>query len=288
MSNKANPTAIGLFVTGAVIILVAGILVLGSGQFFQETQSYVLHFEGDLNGLDVGAPITLRGVKIGEVEKISIVYDHASDSVTAPVIIKLLRSSFTEINADQTNITKENIKEHVKNGLRARLETLSLVTGKLRINLAYNPDHKAVYRDVHTGLPEIPTMPTTLQSVAKQISELPITEIVEDLNKTMAAVSTFFSSDRLETTFDELNTTIAGLSGMIQSEDVQQTIRAMNETLAATQALINEVRQQTHPLQRELGLALEELADTARVVQDLVEYLGRHPEALIQGKGKQP
>ena len=66
MSRKENKTLIGAFVVGAIAILVIALLALGSGKFFRESRSYVLFFEGSVKGLNVGSPVTFRGVKIGK------------------------------------------------------------------------------------------------------------------------------------------------------------------------------------------------------------------------------
>ena len=36
MSKKSSPTLIGIFVVGALVLAVAGILLFGSGKFFKE------------------------------------------------------------------------------------------------------------------------------------------------------------------------------------------------------------------------------------------------------------
>jgi len=55
MSKKANPAAIGAFVVGAIGLAIAGVLVLGSGRFFQKSFPLVSFFEGSVNGLSVVA-----------------------------------------------------------------------------------------------------------------------------------------------------------------------------------------------------------------------------------------
>jgi len=289
MSKKANPTAIGVFVVVAAVIAVAGILVLGSGRLFEQSKSYILIFEGDLNGLDVGAPVTSKGVRIGEVEKISIVYDHATDTISTPVIIKIMKRSFVEVNQDPDvpKLDGQNMDLHVERGLRARLETLSLVTGKLRVSLGFHPDKPAVFRAAHTDLDEIPTIPTAIENVMQKVSELPLSDIVIDLRKSMASVATFFESGTLEKTFEELNKTMAEISEVVKSSDLKSAISAMDDTLIKTQELMGEMTRGVKPMQRELMKSLEEFSDAARSAQNLLEYLERHPEALIHGKGNE-
>ncbi len=70
MSRRASPVAIGSFVVGAVVLLVVGVMAFGSGILFRDTTTYVMFFGGDVSGLRVGAPITLRGVPLGKVTAI--------------------------------------------------------------------------------------------------------------------------------------------------------------------------------------------------------------------------
>ena len=75
MSKQANKTLIGGFVVGAIVLVTAGILIFGSGNFFSERPVFVMFFEGSVSGLNVGAPVTFRGVKIGTVKEISLFFD---------------------------------------------------------------------------------------------------------------------------------------------------------------------------------------------------------------------
>ena len=70
MSKKANPAAIGVFVLAALAIAAGALVVLGSGKLFRESMRIVAFFEGSLSGLDVGAPVELRGVRVGTVTRI--------------------------------------------------------------------------------------------------------------------------------------------------------------------------------------------------------------------------
>ena len=70
MSSKANPTAIGAFVIGALAIAIGGVVALGGGKFFKDTTTYVMFFDSSVSGLRVGAPVEFRGVNVGSVTKI--------------------------------------------------------------------------------------------------------------------------------------------------------------------------------------------------------------------------
>src|SRR5262252_325114 len=98
MAKRANAKAIGGFVIGAIGLAIAALLVFGGSQFFARKAQAVLFFQGSLSGLDVGSPVTFRGVKIGTVTGVSILYDVPKATLTIPVHI--------EIDLDKVNIVR--------------------------------------------------------------------------------------------------------------------------------------------------------------------------------------
>jgi hypothetical protein len=89
MGSKINPTTIGAFVVGAIVLLIAGGLLFGGGKFFQEKLPYVLFFDSSVEGLNVGAPVVFRGVQVGQVTEISAIADPQTFDVRIKVQIEL-------------------------------------------------------------------------------------------------------------------------------------------------------------------------------------------------------
>ncbi len=308
MSKKANNTLIGLFVLLAIVIAVTGAIILSAGELFKDSKNYVLYFDGDLSGLDVGAPVDIKGVHIGKVTDISIIYDHKDDSISVPVTIEIDKTSFTEINClDCVALEDKNaMKLHIKNGLRAQLKTQSLVTGKLKIALVYRPDTKVVMRAKSKNIQEIPTIPGSLDSISKQLSELPFKDIVRDLRETTKAMSAIARSgdlkkiiDSFESVSKRINTipfesiaadmkkTTAAVSQIADSGELRNLLTSMNETLNETKVLMSTINQESQPFKKETLILMDQWGDTAESIKHLIDYLQRHPEALIHGKGKE-
>ena len=262
MSKKANPIVIGSFVLAAIIIAVAGILVLGSGKFFNETTRYVMYFDGNLSGLDVGAPVDLNGVRIGQVMDISLVYDHSDKAISIPVIVEIDKESFTEINVEKKS-SSGDMELHIERGMKAQLKSQSMVTGKLKIQLVYKEGDPAEFKGGDTGLVEIPTIAGSLDSLAKRIDKLPLDEIILALRESTKAFAAIANSGKLH----------AALS-------------SMNTTMEQSQKMMAEMNRGAEPLRKEVQIVLEELSDAAKSAQHLMSYLERHPEALLHGKGK--
>ena len=117
MSQRANPTLIGAFVLGAAAILVAAVVVFGSGRFFIRNETFVVFFEDDVAGLNVGAPVTFRGVRIGSVSNIVIKYDSATGKATIPVYLTIQPSKIV-VTGD-----RDSPDQLIEKGLRAQLRT---------------------------------------------------------------------------------------------------------------------------------------------------------------------
>ena len=79
MSLRASPTAIGLFLLGALAIAIIGTAVLASATWFQDRTSFVSYFPESVNGLENGAPVKFQGVPVGRVTAINIEIDQRDD-----------------------------------------------------------------------------------------------------------------------------------------------------------------------------------------------------------------
>src|SRR5215471_4628728 len=77
LSQKANPTTIGLFIVVGLGLLLGGLLLFSSGKWFRTTEKYIVYFDTSLQGLEAGAPVKYRGVTIGRVVEVLIAHNQA-------------------------------------------------------------------------------------------------------------------------------------------------------------------------------------------------------------------
>jgi len=225
MSKKANKTLIGVFVLGAVTLLVLSLIIFSSGKYFRRTNKYVLFFDDSVKGLAVGAPVTFKGVKIGTVSDISLVYDPDTKFAIIPVIIE---TEPDRIKDTPTRRETSNMRFLINKGLRAQLETLNFLTGQLAVTLDFFPDKPARFRDLMKKYPEIPTVPSPLGELQKNIGEIPLKEISLDLQASMRSLSIALKESSETIIFD-----------------VENMLREITEAARAVRLLVEYLEQ--HP-----------------------------------------
>jgi paraquat-inducible protein B len=355
MSKPVNKTMIGLFVVAAIALIVVAIGVLGSGKFFTQKYKYYMVFEGSVKGLNVGAPMVFRGVKIGAVSSILMYFDFATKVPEVLVYVETEKANVIPYNIDEATAEKLRkqgqyvfMKDLITRGLRAQLEMQSIVTGQLQIALDFYPDKSAVYTGIVKTVPEIPTIPTPLQQLAKKLESLPIDEIFNKLNSALDGVTKLVESPELKDSIANLNTALKDVQTLVRNVDAQvkplsaglsDTLRDaqklvknadtqvasvgtnLNETLGDGRKLIRNIDgsvesikvnlqgtlttatsalKQAQILFQELAASasedsslmyrldetLREVGKAARSLSTLTDYLERHPEALLSGKGE--
>jgi paraquat-inducible protein B len=328
MTKKVNPKVIGAFVVGAVVLATIGVIVFGSGKFFAKKYLWVLYFPSSVKGLTVGAPVNLKGVQIGTVTDVKAVFDRESLVFHTPVYIETFPDKIKDIGEYRAAETEriaadpeEAIKLLVERGLRAKLELQSLVTGKLQVAVDMYPDTPVKYVGLEKKVPEIPTLPTAMEQLAKTLENLPIKEIVDDARKTMAAIEKIATSPELTEAVTALNKTLQDFGKLARNVDsrVGPLTTSIEETMKDTQKLVKNVNTQVEPTltelretlktaeaaveKAELALAsvsdmvdadsvlvfeltqtIKELQVMAQSINALANYLQRQPDSLIRGK----
>ncbi len=305
MSKKANPTAIGAFIVGAIIIITVLILLLSSKILFKKEIKVIMYFEGSVTGLNIGAPVKFRGVKIGTVTGIKLIVNKHTGVIEVPVEAEIDRSSYLIKLQDKTVKASEiffDTSHMIENGLRAQLKLQSLLTGQLFIELEFDPDSSYKLRGDGTEK-EIPTSITAMQEITQTLEKYPISKVLNNIASTMASIDRIMSDPVILETVKSINQTskdYALLAKQLSTEtaiisvnlkrtltqaeksfkQVDQSLTAVEKTLKTTDGVLREDSQ----LMNSLLDALNELASAARSVRTLADTLEQQPEAIIRGK----
>lgn len=304
MSRQASKSLIGAFVLGALVLVVAGIVIFGSGKLFTKTNKSVMFFEGSVKGLHVGAPVVFHGVEIGHVTDIILEVNKRDLTAFIPVYIEISQQKMVPIGGDHI-YDKQFLQDLIKKGLRAQVQLQSFVTGQLMVNLDFYPNTTIRLVGLEKRYPEIPTIPSGLEQLSKRLEELPLKEIADRLNETLAGINRLVqnlnteigplvsdikgTADAARATFAQAEKTLRfdeGVPGQIGSS-IKETLSAAQDTLKnGNEAAknINVIALKNANFGYEIGRTLEQIAELSRSLRVLADYLERHPEALLRGK----
>jgi paraquat-inducible protein B len=261
---------------------------------YTEKSHFILHFEGSIRGLTVGAPVEFKGIKIGQVADIKPEWDFETLSPNITVLIETEPERWENFGNERVD-SKEELDKLVAKGLRAQLKTGSLLTGQLYVDIDFHPDSPEAQVKYEGKFPELPTIPAPLELITARVSNLlskvetvPIEKIGKDLEGTLENVKTITDSAELKQAVQALNQTLQETRELVQNlntkvtPSITATLDHAQQTLVSVEGTLGK----DAPLQYEMRQALNELGDAARSLRVLLEYLERHPDALIFGKGK--
>jgi paraquat-inducible protein B len=316
MSQRSQTVAIGAFVIGASLIALATLVfLLGSG--FRNAEKVVMVFDGSVKGLNVGAPMTLRGVKVGEVTDIDLILDASKNNV-----IMLVEANFDPKNIRRLGVADSDLtSELISRGMRAQLNIQSLLTGLLYVELDFYPDSPLNLADIDSPYLQFPTIPTNLQRIAKKLEDIDIAKVTDELESISTGIKSLVSGDdfqalpgnatrtlnslydlstqiqkQLETTgpkldsvLDKTATTVASANTEIPklSALVETNLKILNDAITSFKQGMSGIDGLVAPDSQtvyELNNALQEMTRAGRSLQSLADTLEAQPEAVIRGK----
>lgn len=266
MSQRANPTLIGAFVIGALALLVAGLLLLGSGRFGGDRETLVLFFRHSTSGLKVGAPVVLKGVQIGVVTDIEVAYDDDSGRFLVPVYIEIDQDRVQwpgEIRGELDN--RELYQKALEAGLRTRLGLQSLVTGMLQIEAGFFPGTKLVLHGRDTRYRELPTIRSPFERLQDQVKSLPLEHLVAQAVTILEGLNRVINAPEIARILANVDTTTAELARA--SSDLGKHVGPIGDkldsTLGDTRAAIGTLSARLDSVLETLERAAEEITGSA-------------------------
>lgn len=245
MGERNKQAIIGVFVIGALALLIGGVVLFGSGRYFSKDKKAIMYFDGSVKGLNVGSPVMVEGVKIGSVSDIRLIADVEDLSLQIPVIVAIDSKKFSTSRAISSD--KDYIDELIAKGLRAQLQMQSVVTGQLVVNLGFYPestirpdDKKRVKLSLFFDYPEIPTIPSTSQTLQLMLDELPVRDLLDKAQSALSGVDRLVNSPELAGSVRELNKTLVEMRELIKNlnRDVPQLAQNANQSFVAATGVI--------------------------------------------------
>ena len=320
--KKTTPTVIGAFVIGSLAMIVAAVLFFGSGFFHEKRLGAVSFFNGSVAGLRVGAPVTFRGVPIGEVKSLGVRVMTDGQSIIQ-VNMELVPGMVAVYGADRAE-READVPVLVKRGLTAKLVTQSFVTGLLNVELAFRPGAAVSSLGDTTG-PEIPTVPGDLEGLTKQLQTVDVASAVDSLQHTLASLNTILTSPDVKQAVSDLPQITAALKQTVATVDREVTAlsRTGRDALRGTEAAVQKTLSSVDTLAAHLDTetsstlatlrvtlenanatldgtrtlvdpqgetvlqvqrAIDDLAATAARMRNFAERVDRNPSVLVRGR----
>lgn len=317
---KRNALMIGLFVLIALALGAVAITLLGGNRLFEQRTRAVVYFTNSVKGLYIGAPVTFRGVPIGQVDTIGIELDPNTLVTRVPVQL-FITSKLLQMNGDSDTM---DLRDLVQRGLRARLAQQSMVTGQALIDLDFDPKTPlALVGEPGSKSVEIPVVKGAFDDLVAQITELPLKDTVGDLRRTLAelqrtsaaaqsvmkqagedwrqaslaAQAIMKNTDRtLQSVGHQANATLLSVQNLSDTTrglvattqpDIARTLASTRDAARSIEVGMQSFAEVTAPggaPREDLESTLRDLSQTARSLRQVAELLENQPNALIFGR----
>lgn len=258
--KQPNVKMIGLSIIVGFSIFIGMTVYLLKDRFFGGSDLFVMYFDESVKGLNVGAPVVFEGVVVGKVSNVLLYTDNESLSFNIPVFIRINPEHGDFFGIDESAYNRQRqINSLIDEGLRAKLAMQSILTGQLMVELSMLPNSKSILKGYDDGVDEaieIPTVLSTAGSLSRGLENYPFEETFETLTRIV---------DNLDKNLPPLMQDISTLAGSMEqvvsynSKNVSSLLENVNRTVI------------------EVGYA-------AKSVNELADYIDRHPESLLFGK----
>jgi paraquat-inducible protein B len=327
MSQKANPTLIGVFVFGAILIAVGAVVFFGSADLFARKRTFVSYFTQSVSGLQAGSNVKFKGVDIGKVTRVLIGLAGGGQPAYAKVFYEIDQNAIVrDVGKEEASnidvFSDERIKRRIEEGLRARLDFESLISGQLFVSLDFfkdaapftfhhNPSDRPAF--------EIPVQPSDIDAIlgnlTKAIGNLGNVDFLalsKDLQSLLISAREGIESLKLAQIGQSVNDLVTGpeLKGALTSvkvafDQLDVTVKKLDSELGPIKANLDPTLEEakktmtqldaaTHQLDRmmnsnsgfryQLDSTLAQIGSAADALQRLSEFLERNPNSIIFGR----
>jgi paraquat-inducible protein B len=322
--KRPNPTALGLFVVIGLVLGVTGVVLFSSLTLFHPHVPIICYFDGSLKGLSQGAPVKFRGVTIGRVEQILIRHNQAENDFSMPVITTIdLKLAQSKSDQHLKIGEPEELRERIARGLRARLDSESIVTGVLYVAVdIFTNAPPPVFHQIKPDYEEVPTIPSQTQKLLANLERLDLAGLAANANKLITNVDNKLAQLDVAQLNGGLTNLLGSANHILRSPDVTNTIVAARRALESAHKLVTRVDNRIDPLvdsltntlaaaqnalgdarhtlqnasdligpdsslRSDLSDALQQLSTASRSVSELADFVKHNPDSLVMGR-KQP
>jgi len=308
MSMKSNNFKLGLFVLAGITLLVLALLAFGARGFFEKKEFFETYIDDEVQGLSVGSPVELRGVRVGKVRRIGFTWNEYRETRTNFVLVEF--EVRDDVSPLPPGVEREKLMQsEINKGLRARVKAQG-VTGNCILSLEYvNPENYPpliiLWKPRHAYIPSAPSqfnqLLASVEKSLRNLEQIDFAKLSKSLEGGLQSVETVLKGAE-QVDFEGLSTNANGLllelrdtntklKGLITT--AQGTVKGLNldKLSASAETLVAELRETVQKLQP--GLAAldfnainDTLANARRAIQTFDEAmrgLKEYPSGFIFG-----
>ncbi|WP_241607524.1 intermembrane transport protein PqiB [Rosenbergiella epipactidis] len=264
-----------------------------SESLYTQHSDYLLFFNESIRGLQEGAPVEFRGIRLGTVAQVPFIIPDMLKKLNGdyriPVLIKIEPERFSKKLGDDFNL-QQRLSDGLQHGLRASLKTANLITGALYVDLDFTNDagaYKGPTRFDHYNI--IPTvnggitqMQQKVMEILDKLEKLPLNPLLTEATGTLKESQK--TLQQLQTTLDHVNKITSSPAMKTLPDDVQQTLRQLSQSLKGLQP--------GSPAYTKLQGNLQHLDQVLVELQPVLRTLNTKSNALVfeasPGKDPQP
>ncbi|MCH9741817.1 MAG: MlaD family protein [Proteobacteria bacterium] len=262
--------------------------------------TYIMPFTGSVAGLSEGAKVQMQGLDIGQVIDFSPHFDSKTLKIDIPVLVEIWPERLAMPN--DTEKAQQLFSQMMKQGLRAQLKPINLLTGQSAIDISYHNNAPVFVASTNThNYPIFPTMPADIEQIGRSVSgilaqldQAPIKETISLLRDSAQGLRSLLDEKRKDSVLQQTeqllkqtNATLANLKDL--PNNFNATLLQTQKTLATLDTSLQKINSNLGDdalLQHDLRLLMEETAKAANAVETLADTLQRQPNAVIFGKSQ--
>ncbi|MCS2158513.1 intermembrane transport protein PqiB [Scandinavium sp. H11S7] len=243
---------------------------------------YVMFFKDSVRGLQPGAPVEFRGIRLGTVGKVPFfipgLHQRLSDDFRIPVQIRIEPERLVNQLGGDPDI-RSHLDTLIERGLRGSLKSGNLVTGALYIDLDFYPkaEPRGKFREFG-GFEIIPTVSGGLAQIQQRlmdaldkINNLPINPLIEQATNSLAESQK--TMKHVQATLDNINKITGSQSMQDLPADMQKTLRELNRSMQGFQPGSAAYNKMVGDMQR--------LDQVLRELQPVLKTLNNKSNALV-------
>jgi paraquat-inducible protein B len=262
----------------------------------------ISYFPGSVKGLAPGSEVTMHGLQVGYVTEVRLEYDRAKDIIVAPVRYEIEPERIVGVGQRVFKTDRESVEAVLSKGLRASLQSASLITGQQVVALDFVLDAPPATVTMEEGDFVLPTtegggfagLASSANDLLGKVNAIPFDQIGKSLNGILKSVNDMTQGPQMKKALTDLSAMIASAQGMIQRLDTKQLpelTAGLEKTLTSANKLVLSLDSgygDNTKFNRDLDRLMAQTTDAVRSIRALTDLLARHPEALIKGRPEGP